>query len=165
MGLSIRNCRPNDIEDIIRVESDAFTPEDIYSERLLKFLCVSCRDSSFVAVNEHGIVGYVISCVEEDKIHILSVAVLRDHWGKGIGKRLICAVLAKAAELGVPTVYLEARKSNVRALSLYTSLGFEVRGTLSSYYPNGEDGYLLVKALNKEDGASSFMLNGCGNQV
>ena len=161
MRVDIRNCKPNDIEDIIRVESEVFSPEDIYSEALLKFLCISCRDSSFVAVHEYRIVGYIISCVEEGKVHILSVAVLKDHWGKGIGKKLICAVLARAAELGIPTVYLEARKSNVRALSLYTSLGFEIKGTLSNYYHNGEDGYLLVKGLMREDGTGRVMSIGC----
>lgn len=148
MALLIRNCDPNDVENIINVEKDVFAPEDVYSEALIRFLCVSCRESSYIAVYEGHVVGYTISCIEESgKMHVLSIAVLREYWGKGIGRSLMCAVINKALELGISTVYLEARKSNARALSFYQRLGFEVRHVLPNYYPNGEDGYLLAKEL------------------
>ena len=43
---------------------------------------------------------------------------------------------------------LEVRVSNMAAQKLYNSAGYSVVQRLTSYYSNGEDGYLMVKALS-----------------
>jgi ribosomal protein S18 acetylase RimI-like enzyme len=52
---------------------------------------------------------------------------------------------------GVTTVRLEVRTRNVAAQSLYEHLGYATVQRMTQYYSNGDDGYLMVKSLQKFD--------------
>jgi ribosomal protein S18 acetylase RimI-like enzyme len=54
----------------------------------------------------------------------LGMGVHRDFRGQGIGRKLLLATLAHAAEQGIYRVTLEAREDNTRAIRLYESAGF-----------------------------------------
>jgi ribosomal protein S18 acetylase RimI-like enzyme len=57
---------------------------------------------------------------------IISNVVVRDEWrGRGIGRRLAEAAIAKAQELGARGVVLQVHEDNFPALRLYTDLGFQ----------------------------------------
>ena len=44
-------------------------------------------------------------------------------------------------------ITLEVRVSNVVAINLYKSVGFNIVATRKKYYENGEDAYLMLKEL------------------
>lgn len=134
----------SDVEGIYRVELASFKPDDVYSVELLRFLCSYCNDYSYVYLIDGALVGYIITCREGDAAHVISIAVLPEYRGLGIGKELLCTALRLLAEGQVREVFLEARVSNVSALQLYRSAGFEISEILPSYYSDGEDGYRLV---------------------
>jgi ribosomal-protein-alanine N-acetyltransferase len=48
-------------------------------------------------------------------------------------------------------VRLEVRVSNVSAQGLYEQLGYVVVQRMGKYYSNGDDGYLMVKSLQRFD--------------
>jgi ribosomal protein S18 acetylase RimI-like enzyme len=52
---------------------------------------------------------------------------------------------------GVTTVRLEVRTQNIAAQKLYEHLGYATVQRMSKYYSNGDDGYLMVKSLQKFD--------------
>jgi ribosomal protein S18 acetylase RimI-like enzyme len=52
---------------------------------------------------------------------------------------------------GVTTVRLEVRTLNVAAQKLYENLGYVTVQRMNQYYSNGDDGYLMVKSLQKLD--------------
>ena len=58
-------------------------------------------------------------------INIHDIVVLNDHRGKGIGKRLMEAVIRFAKEIECSKVTLEVREDNIIAQELYKSLGFD----------------------------------------
>ena len=62
---------------------------------------------------------------EPDRIMIQNVIVSPEYRGKGLGKAICLALLAKAKEQGIKTAYLQVVKSNKVAYNLYVSLGFK----------------------------------------
>ncbi|MDQ2680286.1 MAG: GNAT family N-acetyltransferase [Candidatus Eremiobacteraeota bacterium] len=60
--------------------------------------------------------------------HISSVAVNPTHWGQGLGRRLMIAVIDELSGFGYANAQLWTQPSNSRALSLYLSLGFQFTG-------------------------------------
>jgi ribosomal protein S18 acetylase RimI-like enzyme len=46
-------------------------------------------------------------------------------------------------------VRLEVRTLNVAAQKLYENLGYATVQRMNQYYSNGDDGYLMVKPLQK----------------
>jgi ribosomal protein S18 acetylase RimI-like enzyme len=48
--------------------------------------------------------------------------------GRGLGKKMLSFALAKARELGIPTLHLEVEPGNDPALDLYRAAGFQETG-------------------------------------
>lgn len=62
----------------------------------------------------------------------LSMGVLKAHWGLGIARELLKAIIGWAAASGaVSKINLLVRTDNMTAISLYKSLGFSIEGKLT----------------------------------
>lgn len=57
-------------------------------------------------------------------INVHDLAVLPEHRGQAVGRRLLAAVEAKARQLGCCKVTLEVQENNHRARSVYAAAGF-----------------------------------------
>ncbi|MBV8045061.1 N-acetyltransferase [Pluralibacter sp.] len=64
---------------------------------------------------------------------LAAFAVHPRHRGKGVGKRMMSALLASLREKGVRQMWLEVIRQNPAGVALYQSLGFEVRRGLCGY--------------------------------
>lgn len=82
------------------------------------------------------IVAYAGCWVLANEGHITNVAVEPSYQGIGLGRRLMEELIAYVKRLGVDSMTLEVRPSNVRAIGLYTSLGFKSVGQRPKYYTN-----------------------------
>ncbi|MFW9795077.1 MAG: GNAT family N-acetyltransferase, partial [Candidatus Thorarchaeota archaeon] len=80
--------------------------------------------------------------------HIVSVAVDYTQRNKGVGTALINAGMNGMIDYGASEFFLEVRKSNEEAVSVYEKLGYTVRRVLRGYYRDGEDAYLMVKQVD-----------------
>ncbi|MEU5880944.1 GNAT family N-acetyltransferase [Spirillospora sp. NPDC047279] len=60
--------------------------------------------------------------------HVSMVSVHPDEWGRGIGGRLLSAVMAEAGERGLERIQLFTHDDNFRARALYERLGFHLTG-------------------------------------
>lgn len=59
------------------------------------------------------------------------IGVVKAHWGKGVGGAMIEYMIAWARESGIiRKIQLRVLESNVKAIQLYTKLGFEVEGKI-----------------------------------
>ena len=69
----------------------------------------------------------------------LTLTVLRDYWGQGIGTRLMEMMVDFCTSTGVNVITLECRADNSRAIKLYEKFGFSVMGRFERYFKiNGE---------------------------
>lgn len=54
--------------------------------------------------------------------------IIKDYWGKGIGKNLVLEMIEFAKSIDVKRIEATVRSKNKRAIELYERLGFEVEG-------------------------------------
>jgi ribosomal-protein-alanine N-acetyltransferase len=85
------------------------------------------------------------------KGHVVSVAVLEEHQGKGVGTALMLEGINGIIIRKSDEIYLEVRVSNESAVQLYKKLGFIIKSRLKSYYRDGEDAFLMAKDLSSYD--------------
>jgi len=89
-------------------------------------------DTEFLVILDRGEpAGRLYVWESADELVVMDIALLPDHRGRGIGTRLIEALLARAKARGVPvTLHVEA---NNPAQRLYTRLGFVDVGEAGVY--------------------------------
>lgn len=78
----------------------------------------------------------------------LGLGVSRDYWRQGLGKALVCTLLDWADARGIVRVALEVVETNIGAIRLYESLGFEHEGRLRCRRKHGTtylDNFLMAR--------------------
>ena len=134
----------DDIPAVHHIERSSFPvpwPEyafrqEIETNRLAHYLVVRAGDE---------IVGYAGMWMMVDEAHITTFAVLPDWRRRGIGARLMLAMMDLADDLGASVATLEVRLSNDPARQLYQRFGFRPVGIRPRYYSdNGEDALIMT---------------------
>ncbi|MBN2208927.1 MAG: GNAT family N-acetyltransferase [Candidatus Coatesbacteria bacterium] len=93
------------------------------------------------------VVGYACLTWEKGLGHLLNLAVAKSFRQNKLGERLLVASIERFVEKELSVAVLEVRRSNVKAFKLYEKHGFIVHHTEKAYYPDGEDGLVMVKPL------------------
>ncbi len=97
------------------------------------------------------ICGYTIFSVAVEECHILNLCIGKEYRGNGLSRMMLTYILGRARELGAKFIYLEVRPTNLIAINLYTSVGFEEIARRHDYYPaiNGrEDALMLARSID-----------------
>lgn len=90
------------------------------------------------------LLAYSFNYVIEDELHILNLSVRPEVQGRGFGKLLLSIILEDARKRMLRHIFLEVRKLNTKAISLYSKAGFVRAGIRKAYYSdNGEDAILM----------------------
>jgi len=108
---------------------------------------IACKDEN------RDLIGYCLSWLIYDEIHILKVAVDERFRNQGIGRRLIVKTLEHFIPKGASHAILEVRLDNYGARSLYEKLGFENLRIRRNYYSKtGEDALVMLLDLDNYRG-------------
>lgn len=153
----IRRCEESDLPSVIDINMAAL-PEH-YSDYFFESILRELAEAFIVAELDSKIVGYIMCKIEfgfsnfrklgfVKKGHVVSVAVLEEHRGKGLGKALMLEGINGVMHRKSDEIYLEVRVSNTDAIKMYEKLGFEIKSRLRTYYRDGEDAYLMALELN-----------------
>jgi ribosomal-protein-alanine N-acetyltransferase len=137
------------------VEINVASLPEHYSDYFFESILKELPESFIVAETNKKVVGYIMCKIEfgfsnfrklgfVKKGHVVSVAVLPEHRGKGIGRSLMLEAISGLAFRKSDEIYLEVRVSNDLAVRMYQSLGFLIKSRLRSYYRDGEDAYLMA---------------------
>lgn len=134
----LREMRWWDIEPVLTLERATF-PEDAWSHAMFWSELAHARGPSasrryLVAVAGEAIAGYGGFGAVDGTGDILTIAVAPEHEGRGLGARLLTALLDSAADFACHEVLLEVRVDNHRARGLYERFGFEPLGVRKGYY-------------------------------
>ncbi|GGV35087.1 ribosomal-protein-alanine acetyltransferase [Streptomyces griseoflavus] len=154
----LREMRWWDIDSVLELERDLF-PEDAWSRGMFWSELAHARGPGatrryYVAEEDGRLVGYAgltTSGAESDEggpaacADIQTIAVTRDHWGTGLGSRLLTELLHAATAFECTEVMLECRVDNVRAQKLYERFGFEIIGVRPGYYQPGNVDALVMR--------------------
>ena len=79
-----------------------------------------------------------MACLEDDKIHILNIAVEKKERRKGIGKRILQDILEYGAYNKKRGAILEVRRRNCAAISFYEKHHFKKIGVKRRYYSDDD---------------------------
>jgi ribosomal-protein-alanine N-acetyltransferase len=95
---------------------------------------------------DEAVIGYAILMMVLDEAHLLNISVSSAWKGKGWGRHLLNHMMQIGREKGGLNMFLEVRPSNVSAITLYESIGFNEMGMRPGYYPahNGRENAVLM---------------------
>jgi ribosomal-protein-alanine N-acetyltransferase len=151
-SFNIREFNSDDIRKVVYINKVTL-PEN-YPDQFFLGLHYHAPKAFLVAEMGNDIVGYIMCRIERGissfgrlpvkKGHIVSVAVVESHRHRGIGTTLITGAIEAMKEYGASEFFLEVRKGNVAAVTVYETLGFSVNRVLRGYYRDGEDAYLMA---------------------
>lgn len=113
--------------------------------------CFQSGYLGWVIENNKKILGFIIISLHREECHVLNLCVLHEHQHQGFGYQLLEYALQYARDNGIGIAYLEVRRSNERAISLYRKLDFHLVGERKSYYPTvsgHEDALIFAKSLH-----------------
>jgi [ribosomal protein S18]-alanine N-acetyltransferase len=150
---TIRRCEDRDLTPVVNI--NMVTLPEHYSDYFFESLLRELPEAFIVAEVDDKVIGYIMCKIEfgfsnfrklgfVKKGHVVSVAVLDQHRGKGIGKALMLEGINGVVSRKSDEIYLEVRISNTQAIRMYQKLGFQIKSRLRSYYRDGEDAYLMA---------------------
>ena len=152
----IRRCEIEDLASVVDINMTTL-PEH-YSDYFFESILRELPEAFIVAEQHNKIMGYIMCKIEfgfsnfrklgfVKKGHVVSVAVLEEHRGKGVGKALMLEGINGVLSRKSDEIYLEVRISNKSAIKMYENLGFQIKSRLRTYYRDGEDAYLMALEL------------------
>lgn len=138
-----------DLDEVLAIERTAF--ERPWTREMFESELKNPVSHAYVLWGSYQggriIVAYIIFWVIHGEAHILDLAVDERLRRTGIGEMILRAALDKMYDNLVYEVYLEVRKSNEAALSLYRKLGFKDAFERKNYYGD-EDAIVMTKVFN-----------------
>ncbi|MFJ4423650.1 ribosomal protein S18-alanine N-acetyltransferase [Streptomyces bobili] len=154
----LREMRWWDIEPVHELEKALF-PEDAWSRGMFWSELAHSRGPEatrryVVAETGDRVVGYAGLASSGDLADVQTIAVAADHWGTGLGGRLLTELLRAATAFECAEVLLECRVDNVRAQKLYERFGFQPIGFRRGYYQPGNVDALVMRLTTASDSGS-----------
>ena len=146
---SFKSLGPDCLDEVLRLNFRCFENGENYTKHTFSYLLSQPNAICFQAVtDERRMAGFLCVLVGDDGIaHITTIGVAPEHRRRGIAERLLESLDEALIERGIASIILEVRVGNYAAQSLYKTCGYSLTQRLSSYYNDGEDGYLMVKSL------------------
>lgn len=144
--------RPMELKDVARVrEIDVASFALPWPERSYRFeIQENPASRNFiveVADNGHNLVvaGMLVMWFIIDEAHIGTIAIDAPYRRLGLGRLLLAESLLDAHRSGIRQSFLEVRRGNQPAITLYEEFGFQIAGIRPRYYKdNGEDALLMT---------------------
>ncbi len=148
--MNIRKMKDTDIAAVSRIEK--LTHIQPWSENVLRdcyhsdYLCLVAEENDY----QKELKGYIILSQVLDEAHLLNLCVSLKYQGFGLGRELIARGIKEVVKRGARKMFLEVRRSNMRAIRLYESFGFSEIGIRTNYYQGSslsEDAVVMALVL------------------
>lgn len=143
--LSLQLLQPSDLDAIVELDRLCFgglwSPEGYLRE-------LDSPNSELLGLvdaahPETPLLGFGCLWAILDEAHITLLAVRPQCQRQGLGRLLVCGLLAAARRRELARATLEVNANNTAARSLYAQFGFREAGRRRDYYPNGDDALIL----------------------
>lgn len=142
--MELRNLSLEDLDAVMRLERATF-PSDAWSKESMAAELAS-PTGYYIGLFDADLVGYAgLSTIPGSfSSDIQTIAVLQAQRGKGLGRKLVEALISRAKRLGSEQIMLEVRIDNEPAIKLYQSFGFERIDVRKRYYqPDDVDALIM----------------------
>ena len=147
-SICLRPMRESDLDAVMDIELRAYPFP--WSRGIFRD-CLHSNYAMWLQERADGaILGYGVLSIAADEAHVLNLCTTPGSEGRGLGQRMLQALLKIARGHAVQRVFLEVRPSNTRGIALYERSGFNEIGRRPRYYPanNGrEDAMVMAMEL------------------
>lgn len=148
ISFSIRQMENRDLERVVEIDQSCFTlPWSLtsYQFEIRRSKISRCWVAEVNVDGNDLVVGMIVAWVVVDEMHIGTVAVDADYRRLGIASTFMETVHQQAKDEGLTKVFLEVRKGNLPAQSLYHKFGYEIAGVRKGYYADNHEDALLME--------------------
>lgn len=164
MDIFIRKMESKDLDLVKSIDKLAFPnpwPENAFNYELdqnpnARLWVVEAQEDL-----EKFVIGFTVIWVIIDEAHIGTIAIHPDYQNYGIGKKFLSFICLKLLDENIQKIFLEVRKSNHSAISLYEKFGFVIDGERKRYYRDNGESALLMSCLMKS--REHYMESGAGS--
>ena len=129
---------------VAAIEKECFGREG-WSERSVAGELTNALALWLVAVEGDTVAGYVGSQTVCNETDMMNVAVTADFRRRGIGEKLVNALVEELKAMDSHCLTLEVRASNTPAQAMYEKLGFAEIGRRPWYYQNPKEDALILR--------------------
>jgi [ribosomal protein S18]-alanine N-acetyltransferase len=162
LRIKFRRMEIDDLEKVSELDYLSFSlpwPKSSFKFEIEQNPTSRCWVAETISGNSNPIiVGMIVVWFIIDETHIATFAVHPDYRKQKIAQRLLAHALIDAYQSGAKKVFLEVRKGNVAARSLYEKFGFIEVGIRPGYYSdNKEDAVMLNIDVLEIDRLESFL--------
>ncbi|HTH51058.1 MAG TPA: ribosomal protein S18-alanine N-acetyltransferase [Pyrinomonadaceae bacterium] len=146
---TIRPLTTAHLAEVLRLNIRCFRNGDNYTKHTFNYLLNEPRTLSYRVVAETGDMAAFAFVMVNDRnaAHLTTIGVAPEHRRRGLATRLLGSIEEALRGREVGTIMLEVRVGNAEAQELYRRLGYFVVQRISRYYNNGEDCFLMMKAI------------------
>jgi len=130
--MKFREMSESDLEKVLDLERNAYAYP--WTEGNFRD-CISGNYESWLLESEGAIVGHGIISAAVGEAHLLNICVAKCCQRQGLGRFILHHLVERSQKLDASTMFLEVRESNLSALALYRSEGYEQIGLRKNYYP------------------------------
>ena len=137
------------LPEVLRLNIRCFRNGDNYTKHTFDYLLNQPKTLSYRTVTDGGeMVAFAFVMVNENNAaHLTTIGVAPEHRRRGVAEQLLKHLENMLMEREVATIMLEVRVGNTIAQRLYREAGYTVVQRIAKYYNNGEDCFLMMKAL------------------
>lgn len=137
------------LKEVLRLNLRCFTNGDNYTKHTFDYLLKEPRSLSYCVKTERGdIVAFAFVMVDENRsAHLTTIGVAPEHRRRGLAMTLLRHIEASLRIRDIGTIMLEVRVGNTAAQELYRRHDYTVVQRIANYYNNGEDCFLMMKAV------------------
>lgn len=148
MKYLLREMLEDDIPSVIEGEEKIFG-ESLGYDTLYSELKLNPYAFYFVLEIDKKVRGYMGIWIEEEHSEIINFYIDKEYQNQGFGKMMLEFVIELVRSTNVPTISLEVRESNERAIHLYEKYGFKYSHTRENYYKNHENAKVMILEVSK----------------
>jgi len=142
--VEIRVLHSDELAEVMALEQETF-PSDAWTQESMAAELAS-PNGFYIGLFDPELVGYagLATVPGTFSSDVQTIAVSASHRGKGLGRKLLEALVAHAKRLGSEQILLEVRVDNEPAIKLYQSFGFERIDVRRRYYqPDDVDALIM----------------------
>ncbi len=145
----IRPLMLQHLSEVLRLNIRCFRNGDNYTKYTFDYLLNEPRTLGYrVVTPTDEMVGFAFVMVNDNNAaHLTTIGVAPEHRRRGLAARLLDHAESALRYRDVGTVMLEVRVANTGAQQLYRRRGYTVVQRIGKYYNNGEDCFLMMKAI------------------
>lgn len=142
--MKIRRAKVQDLPSILAIEKASFSRDLAFPAEIVAYLL---DEATTLVAEDRDLAGFIMGFVNGEVGKVVTLDVLPERRGEGIGRRLMKALEEEFKSSWARFSLLEVAAENREAVALYVKLGYAKAAVLEGYYGPGKDALLMMKRL------------------